>query len=324
MSGDPLSDVLQAVRLSGAAFFRIEASSPWVASTPPSTEVANLVLPGAQHVFQYHVVTHGACWARMADQPPVLLGAGDIVAFPHGDAHTLSSDPALRRRADLSAFRLAEHERLPFRLHPGDPSAPVDTRLVCGFLGCDARPFNPVLDALPRLLHVTTSGEDDTLSLFARLAAAESDTKRAGGETLLARLSELMFVEVVRRSLEALPHGRGGFLAGLRDPHVGRVLGLLHGDVARAWGLEELAAAVGLSRSGLAERFTELVGQPPMQYLTLWRMQVAAGLLASGAEKVAAVASRVGYGSEAAFSRAFKKATGVPPSSWRARNGAGA
>ncbi len=318
MSGDPLSDVLQAVRLSGAAFFRVEASSPWVATTPRSDQLSGLVLPHAQHVFQYHVVTQGSCWARTGDRPPVRLGAGDIVVFPHGDEHALSSDPDLRSRADLTPFRKTAEERFPFRLHPGDPSAPVDTRVVCGFLGCDARPFNPVLGALPRLLHVSTRGEDDALSQFARLAAAESDAKRAGGESILARLSELMFVEVVRRSLDALPHGRGGWLAGLRDPHVGRVLVLLHGDVSRAWSLEELAAAVGLSRSGLAERFAEVVGQPPMQYLTLWRMQVAAGLLATGTEKVAAVASRVGYGSEAAFSRAFKRATGVPPSRWAA------
>jgi AraC-like DNA-binding protein len=148
-------------------------------------------------------------------------------------------------------------------------------------------------------------------------AVSESDDRRAGGQCVLARLSELMFVQVVRRHLENLPADRSGWLAGLRDPHIGRALTLLHGDVARAWTLPKLGREVGLSRSTLAERFTALVGQPPMQYLAQWRMQVAAGLLANGGSKVAAVAQQVGYDSEAAFSRAFKKATGVPPAAWR-------
>jgi AraC-like DNA-binding protein len=317
MTGDALSDVLQAVRLSGAAFFRIEASSPWVAQAPPARRVASLVLPHAQHVFEYHVLTEGDCWARVGDDAPVHMRAGDIVVLPHGDAHCMSSEPDLRARADLSVFQRAARHPLPFTLNPGDPSRPIEDRLVCGFLGCDARPFNPLLEALPRLLHVAGRDDDSLMAEFVRAAVSESDDRRAGGQCVLARLSELMFVEVVRRHLEDLPPGRSGWLAGLRDPHIGRALALLHGQVSRDWTLPKLGREVGLSRSSLAERFAALVGQPPMQYLTQWRMQVAAGLLASGGSKVAAIAAQVGYDSESAFSRAFKKATGVPPAAWR-------
>jgi AraC-like DNA-binding protein len=317
MTGDALSDVLQAVRLSGAAFFRVEASPPWVAHAPPAQRVASLVLPQAQHVFEYHVVTEGSCWARVEGEPAVLLNAGDIVVLPHGDAHTLSSAPDLHGEADVEVFHEAARHPLPFSLNPGDPSRPIEARLVCGFLGCDARPFNPLLEALPRLLHVTAHADDFPLSQFMSAAVAESDHRRAGGQCVLARLSELMFVQVVRRHLQHLPPDRSGWLAGLRDPHIGRALTLLHGQVARDWTLPKLGREVGLSRSTLAERFNALVGQPPMQYLAQWRMQVAAGLLANGGSKVAAVAQQVGYDSEAAFSRAFKKATGVPPAAWR-------
>jgi AraC-like DNA-binding protein len=186
---------------------------------------------------------------------------------------------------------------------------------VCGFLGCDARPFNPLLAALPRMLRVA-SGEGPLRELV-RIAVAESGEPRPGGEALLARLSEMMFVEAVRRHLEGLPEEATGWLAGLRDACVGRALAALHARPAHAWTLEELSREAGLSRSALHERFTRLVGQPPMQYLARWRIQLASGLLARGTGKVAAVALDVGYESEAAFSRAFKRLVGAPPATWR-------
>jgi transcriptional regulator GlxA family with amidase domain len=157
------------------------------------------------------------------------------------------------------------------------------------------------------------------LGQFIRLATLESTEKRAGGESVLAKLSELMFIEVVRRYLEALPPGQTGWLAGLRDPFVGKALSALHGSPAQDWTIEELAKQVGLSRSALAERFTGLVGIPPMHYLAKWRMQVASGLLSGGGVNIATIAAETGYASEAAFSRAFKKMVGVPPSAWRRR-----
>jgi AraC-like DNA-binding protein len=232
----------------------------------------------------------------------------------------MSSAPGMRRSPDLALYRPPANGQLPFSMSVGNSGGePVD--FVCGFLGCDARPFNPLLEALPRVIHVSDRA-GGTIAAFVQFALAESKQPRIGGESVLGRLSELMFVDVVRRYLETLPVDRTGWLAGLRDPFVGRALTALHRSPARDWTLEGLAHEVGLSRSALAERFTQLVGQPPMQYLTNWRMQLAANDLLSGMDTVAAIADRVGYESEAAFSRAFKKAVGTPPSQWRKhRNG---
>jgi AraC-like DNA-binding protein len=193
------------------------------------------------------------------------------------------------------------------------------TQLVCGFLGCDAHPFNPVLAALPRLVHLRRPAADDGLAHLIDFALAESAQTRSGGRCVLLGLSELMFVEVVRRYLATLPAEQAGWLAGLRDPVVGRALALLHGQPAAAWTLERLARETGTSRSTLADRFAHFVGHPAMQYLARWRMQLAAALLAEGAAKVCAVALDVGYDSEAAFSRAFKRIVGMPPADWRRR-----
>lgn len=190
------------------------------------------------------------------------------------------------------------------------------TAFVCGFLGCDRRPFNPLLSALPSVIHVRGM-LDSWPGGFTRQLVEESRHHRAGSETILTRLAELMFVEVLRRYLVELPPEQSGWLAGLRDDVVGQALTLLHGRPGQNWTLESLAHAIASSRSNLARRFTELVGQPPMQYLANWRMQVAANLLVERSDKVAWIASEVGYDSEAAFSRAFKKATGFAPGAWR-------
>jgi AraC-like DNA-binding protein len=195
--------------------------------------------------------------------------------------------------------------------------------VLCGFLGCDALPFNPVLAALPRLLHVrgTAGHGDDRLGHLIEFALAEVAEPRAGRACVLLRISELMFVEVVRRYLASMPAEQTGWLAGLRDPEVGRALAWLHRQPAHGWTVEELGRRSGLSRSTLAERFTALVGQPPMQYLARWRMQIAASLLADDRSKVSSVALEVGYDSEAAFSRAFKSLVGCSPAAWRKRPG---
>jgi AraC-like DNA-binding protein len=314
---DPLSDVLRAVRLTGAVFFDLEASAPWASATPPGSAIVTNVLPGAQNLISYHVITDGACWVSRVDGPPaVRLAAGDVVVFPHGDAHVLSSDPGARATPDFAFYASPPRRRpLPVRLGGVGPQS---TRIVCGFLGCDTRPFNPLVAGLPRMLHVPSGAGPDGgwLGQIARAALAESRDARPGGDSVLARLSELMFVEALRRHLDALPDERTGWLAGLRDEFVGRALALLHERLDHSWTIEELAREVALSRSALAERFMRLVGEPPIQYLARWRMQVAAGLLADGA-KVASAARAVGYDSEAAFSRAFKKMVGTPPASWR-------
>ncbi len=316
MSSDTLSEVLRAVRLQGAVFFLVDAAAPWVAQAPPAKAVAAAVMPGSEHVIEYHVITRGACWAGLLDGEAVRLQAGDVIVFPHGDPHAVSSTPGMRAEPDWEGYRRSGDAQLPFPYRVGEGD---QTQLVCGFLGCDARSFNPLLSTLPPMIHVRGAADDNGLGQFMRVAIDESQQKRAGGECVLARLSELMFVEVVRRYLKSLPEEHTGWLAGLRDRHVGRALSLLHGDPAHPWTLEALAQWAGLSRSALADRFTHFVGQPPMQYLARWRMQVAAGLLAGGHASVAGVALAVGYDSEAAFSRAFKKAVWQPPAAWRRR-----
>jgi len=328
VSADTLSDVLGHVRLSGAVFFDIDATAPWVAESPAAREVAPYILPGAEHVIEYHLVVSGRCYGGIVGTPQVELRAGDLVIFPQGDAHVMSSSPGMRAKPDLEVHQRPPGALLPIALEMNGGGE--HTAVICGFLGCDARPFNPLLAALPRTLLVRGSElapsaqglaralpNGSSLGLLTELALAESKARRAGGECALSRLSELMFVEAVRRYVDSLPPGQDGWLAGLRDPHVGRALALLHEHPARAWSLDDLARDAGQSRSLLAERFVQLVGLPPMQYLAKWRMQLAAERLRATNEGLSQIAERVGYGSESAFSRAFKRLVGVAPAVFR-------
>ncbi|HTV19056.1 MAG TPA: AraC family transcriptional regulator [Polyangiaceae bacterium] len=317
MSSDTLSEVLRAVRLNGAVFFSVDAAAPWVAEAPHSTEIAPFILEGVEHVMEYHVVTSGTCWGGLPGEAPVRLEAGDIIVFPHGDGHVMSSAPGMRKAPDLAHFREARRQGLPISLQL-DGGGDERSQLICGFLGCDARPFNPLLATLPRVLHLPRrSADDGVIEQLVKLALAESSTARAGGECVLARLSELLLVEVVRRYVATLPPENVGWLAGLRNESIGRVLGKLHDRPAHPWSLDELAREAGVSRSVLAERFAHFVGIPPMQYLAQWRMQLAASLLASSSSGLSEIAERVGYGSEAALSRAFKRWVGMAPADWR-------
>jgi AraC-like DNA-binding protein len=328
VSQDTLSEVLRSVRLRGVLFFYVEGVAPWAAASPAASEIAAAIMPGAEHVMQYHVVIEGACWGGVIGEPPVRLEKGDVILFPHGDAHVISSAPGMQAKAERGLFFEPRPEQLPFILDM-QPEAGSVARLdgggaeraivACGFFGCDLRPFNPLIATLPRLLRVSAPppGSLDPITEFIRMAVTESNQKRPGGEALLERLSEMMFVEVLRRYLAGMPEAQTGWLAGLRDRLVGRALALLHDRPADPWTVESLARRVGLSRSALHERFVAFVGQPPMHYLANWRMQLASGLLAGSNASVASVALEVGYESEAAFSRAFRRATGLPPAAWR-------
>jgi AraC-like DNA-binding protein len=323
MSTDALSDVLSAVQLSGSVFFDVSAKSPWVAEAPPAARIADDVMPGAQHVIEYHVVTRGTCWISLVGDiafEPVKLEEGDIAVIPQGDPHVVSSAPGMRAEPNLEAHRRPhDANALPFPIQTGG-EGPSDTHLICGFFSCDARPFNPLLDSLPRFMRFsrdTSQGSQSLLNQFIQFATAETGNKRAGSQSVLNRLSELMFVEVVRMHMDQLASNNTGWLAGLRDPLIGRALTLLHARPAHAWTVEELASEAAASRSALADHFTQIVGCPPMQYLTQWRMQIAAKRLADPNVKIAAVAHEIGYESEAAFSRAFKKFVGRSPSQWR-------
>jgi AraC-like DNA-binding protein len=323
MNADTLSDVLRAVRLKGAVFFDVDTAEPWVAEAPPAKVIAPAVMPDAEHVIEYHVITSGSCWASVVGQDgeSVHLTAGDVVAFPQGDAHVLSSARGMRCEPDLSVFGLPGiASQLPLLLNL-DGGGKARGHIVCGFLGCDSRPFNPLLESLPRILHVpgAAAARSGWAGEFTRFAVMEAKEKRAGGNGILAKLGELMFVELVRRYVESLPEESKGWLAGLRDSHVGRALNLLHEQPTRAWTLDQLAKNAGMSRSSLAERFTAFVGVPPMQYLQKWRLQMAASKLLEGDSNIATIAASVGYESEPAFSRAFKKNLGVPPAEWRSK-----
>jgi AraC-like DNA-binding protein len=309
---DPLSDLLRVVRLDGAFFYQVEAAEPWSVETAAARELSPRILPGAEHLISYHVLTGGRGYGGLVGEEQVELAPGDVLVFPHGDPYVMSSARGLPLGAQVNRSAPA---RYPDTVRLGARGDRVTT-FVCGFLGCDRLPFNPLLAALPRCLHLRgLSG--DWLGGFTRLLTEESRTGRPGADTVLTRMAELMFIEVLRRYLQELPEGQTGWLAGLRDDVVSRVLALLHTRPDHPWTLDELAQSAASSRSAVAKRFSELVGQPPMQYLTQWRMQVAANRLAQSGAKVATIAAEVGYDSEAAFSRAFKKATGMAPGAWR-------
>src|SRR5574338_803853 len=312
---DPLSDVLRVVRLNGAFFYFVEASAPWSVQAAPARQLAPRIMPESEHLISYHIVTSGTCWGGVVGEAQVPLRTGDVIVFPHGDPHFISSERGVHVEDDELA---ASPDRYPGTVVLGHGSA--DATFVCGFLGCDASPFNPLLNALPKCLHVPGAA-GGWLSEFPRQVVAESRQGRMGAETVLTRMAELMFVEVLRRYLETLAPEQSGWLAGLKDPTIGAALASLHAQPSRAWTLADLAHEVGSSRTVLAERFTALVGIPPMQYLTQGRLQLATNLLASTTAKVAAIGLDVGYESEAAFSRAFNRAIGQSPAEFRKNRG---
>jgi AraC-like DNA-binding protein len=327
VSPDILSDTLRALRLRGALYFHVSGVREWVAEAPPSREIAGAVLPGAEHVMEFHVVLAGACWAALVGGPAVQLGAGDLVFFPHGDAHVVSSAPGMRAPPNVAGYfeRDAARAPRPFALHLDAqevrmgvaPAAESDAVLVCGFLGCDLRPFNPLIGSLPPLLHVRALPGQDWVVQCVRQAVVESTERGPGAGAMLERLSEMMFIEVLRRYVATLPDESRGWIAGLRDRQIGRVLALIHQAPAEPWTVDELGRRVGLSRSALHERFAELIGMPPMQYLAQWRLQLGASLLRDTRTNVGTIAAQVGYDSEAAFGRAFKRLVGQPPARWR-------
>ena len=323
---DPLSDVLRSVRLRGSVFFHVSCRDQWAAQAPPSSQIAPAVMPGAEHVIEYHLFTKGEGWVAVDGQPPLRLREGDIVMLPHGDAHVVSSAPGLQpAEEDNWLFRMRDDPKpipITYRgnmVQPGSRLAEEDasTVIVCGFIACDLKPFNPLIEALPRLLHLPADGVGAWVAPMLEHAVLETGDRRAGAAALLQRVSEMVFVDGARRYLDSLPDEAQGWLGALRDRQVGRAIGLMHAGPAEPWTLEELGKRIGLSRSALHERFVALTGIAPMQYLTNWRMQCGARLLREGHASVATVALEVGYDSEAAFSRAFKRATGLPPATWR-------
>jgi AraC-like DNA-binding protein len=313
---DAFSEVLSGVRLKGAMFFSAEFSAPWRLSTPHCRVLAPTLAPGAPHIVIYHFVVEGTARACVEGGPDLDLSPGDIVVFPHGDPHQLSGG---------SGTTLVESAAVLQRITTGDLSPMLaggggeTTRFVCGYLTCDPLLSGPILESLPSILKVNIrtdrSGQWLEQSILHLLEEAASD--RAGSDVMLAKLSEALFVDTLRRYVAGLPDQMTGWLAAARDPIVGKSLALFHKRPEHAWTIAELAEEVGLSRSSLVERFTRYLAEPPMAYLTGWRLRLAAQALTSSPKGVADIAASVGYESEAAFNRAFKRAYAVPPARYR-------
>jgi AraC family transcriptional regulator, alkane utilization regulator len=322
---DAVSDVLRAVRLSGAVYLNGTFTAPWCIIGRTDAALCTEYLPRSERVVSYHLVIDGSCCAQLAGDPHsvIHLSAGELLVVPQGETHLIGS------AVDLSPMPSELLLAGPMAATPGEVMAVsyggggATTRIVCGFLACDDTLSNPLLSSLPRLFKIDMRRDPRAawLESSLKLAAAEAASSRAGGTIVLARLSELLFVEAVRSCIEALPVDQTGWLAGVRDRYVGRALSLLHAQSVHPWTVDELARKVGLSRSALAQRFTHLLGQPPMQYLARWRMHIAAQELLIGRKSLAAVAEQIGYESEAAFSRAFRREFGMPPAGWRKSKG---
>jgi AraC-like DNA-binding protein len=319
---DALSEMLGAIRLTGAVFLDVELRAQWSYLTAPARRIADVLMPDADHVIPFHLVSEGSCYARLADDSsPVELHSGDVILFPAGDRHVLatSSEAALYLKPiDITG------ESLDKLLKRGEIAAlkkgrsGETTRIVCGFLACDRKLAEPLLRSLPRLLKVSMrdGGTAAWVHSSIQFSVAQTGSSSPGSAVILARLSEVLFAEAIRQYTNELPTGESG-LAGLRDRYVGRALSLLHEQPAHAWTLVELATKAGLSRSALGKRFNELIGAPPMQYLTRWRTSLAATQLRDSDVSILRVATDVGYESEAAFNRAFKREFGLPPAAWR-------
>jgi AraC-like DNA-binding protein len=297
---DVLSDVLSTVRLQSVVFASAELPAPWGIRAEPR-----------EH-FAFHIVARGRCWLEVDGGAPVHVSAGDVVVLARGHGHTL------RDALDTPARPLGEMLASGAFAGPAR-DAPGSTHLVCGCFRFDDLRGDVLLSALPAVIHTHELASDagPWLAQTVRLLAYESGGEHPGAETVVNRLSDALFVYVIRSVLARLPEGESSWLRALVEPQVGAALRLIHEDPSAPWSVATLAARVGMSRSSFAERFTRVVGESPMQYLTRWRLQKAAGLLRGGGQGIAEVASRVGYESDAAFNKAFKRSMGVTPGAYR-------
>ena len=317
---DALSDVLRVMRLKGGVFLHGEFSDPWCLGVSIAPDSCTPYLGPSSHLIAYHYVLDGRMRVRMRDGAELHVEAGQSVLFPRNDPHLLGSDLDLEPVSGEQVVHSPAHGGLS-RIVLGGGGAP--TSIVCGFLGAEDVRGNPVIAALPAALRLDV--RNDVAAAWVRntfrYAAEEIAAGRLGSETVMAKLSELLLVEAIRRYAETLPEQATGWLAGLRDPFLSRAIARLHADVAASWTVEDLGRQVGLSRSALADRFTRLLGVAPMQYLAAWRIQVSAHELLASGKSIAQIAQQVGYESEASFTRAFKRELGLPPAAWRRKRG---
>ncbi len=316
---DVLSEVLKAVKLDGAVFFNGEFSSPWCAREPDACTMASYLPANPKHVIIFHLVTEGKGYVRIEeDSRAVSLEAGDIVILPQGNAHFMGNGPPVTPIDSTAQLRrvLAEG-RMISQVGGGGEL----TKLICGYLTCDPQLCQVFLAGLPPIIkvHIRDSPSGQWLGDTFRYSVDHAEASGPGGEAVIAKLSEVLFVETLRRYIAKLPPSQTGWLAGVRDPDVGKALALLHNQPSHPWTIASLAHEVGVSRSVLAERFRHYLSDTPMGYLTHWRLQLAARVLVSTHKSVAEVAGEVGYESEPSFNRAFKREFGVPPARFRSR-----
>jgi len=314
---DAFSEILAGVKLKGAVFFNAQFSAPWGFSVPASQVTAAMIAPGAENLVLYHMVLDGGAFAELTDGHTMELVPGDIVIFPHGDAHHMSSGKDAKRPFPNYGISDKIKARDLSTLRAGGGGA--RSRFVCGYMTCDPYLSRPILSGLPRVfkVNIRTDRSGQWLENSILHLVEEAVSGGVGSEAMLAKLSEALFVDTLRRYIAGLPQQQTGWLAGTRDPVVGKSLGLLHGRISHPWTIADLADEVGISRSALVERFTRYLSEPPMTYLTRWRLQMAARALERTSRGVAEISADVGYESEAAFNRAFKREFGLPPGRYR-------
>lgn len=313
---DVLSEILRLVKLEGAFFFNAEFSAPWCLKSVESSAASAYLPPVSGRPIIYHFLTEGRAYARLGSGKREELQAGDIVIFPHGDEHFLGNGSPAEPVDSFRTWAKSLDQGLKLARYGGGGER---TRFVCGYMALEPHLSHLFLAGLPKLMKVSVANDSSGrwIENSIRYSVSEAGGSNAGGELVISRLSELLFVETLRLYINRLPADQTGWLAGTRDPVVGEALTLLHRDVAHPWTVATLARRAGSSRTRLAERFRHYLGEPPMEYLTKWRLRLAAEMLLSSEKSVAEIANAVGYGSEAAFNRAFKRENGGPPAKFR-------
>jgi AraC-like DNA-binding protein len=312
---DALSAALNSVRMTGAIFFNAFCTSPWGFAVPRMADAAPVLAPGTERLVGYHLITEGRGVVRIPGADDVPIAAGDVVIVPHGDAHAVSNgSPSRLVDSGEAVSRSLSGELLTLRLGGGGDV----THFVCGYFGCERHADRLFLSGLPRLIKINIRGDSAGAWLESSIRhLVADDSGRPGRTVLLSKMAEALFIETLRRYIEQLPPEQTGWLAGARDPVVGAALALLHIRPRDRWTMAKLAAAVGASRSVLADRFSLILGEPPLTYLARWRLQLAARMLQTSKKTILSLASDVGYESESAFNRAFKREFGVPPALYR-------
>ena len=319
---DALSEVLKSIKLEGALFFNAELSAPWCLLEPHSKELVSHLSPGAGHLLLFHYVLAGELEARLVEgHPREKLSTGDIVILPHGDSHILANGKPERPADTLKVFGKNIADGLTLTRYGGGGEV---TRLVCGYLILEPSLGEVLLSSLPKLMKVRLSDDDGSRWIADSIKFSVGELGKDKAErVVIAKLSEVLFVETLRRYVSTLPRDQAGLLSASRDPAVGRVLELLHGEPAHEWTVTSLARRVGVSRTRLSERFRELLDDSPMAYLAKWRLRLGAELLTSTERSVSEIAADVGYASESAFNRAFKRQYELPPAQYRRKARAG-